>query len=234
MTVLRLKSIVLTFQSSHLILPNSIMHHQSEDLPWDLLTSNLRWAPGYIPWDIRVLNLPQLPGRLTQNLKDGCACGFTNLHQTSPIQDEFAQSFSNAVKESSKRKRAEYPEQYCPPSPSDVLLGDELVEKIEPHLSKLRKGGHRLPCEQRTAFAFLHPWDIDDHCNFWDCNEIGFLNVEIVKILLKLGELDPILRACAHPDVGLAGWYSAAECDCNVSLFVMQLCVIGSYCTEHY
>lgn len=208
------------------ISPNLLMPHLSDDIPWYLLASNLHWAPGRLAWEIRVLNLPQLPGKLKD--KDGCVCGVTNLHPTFPKtessdQDEFSQAFAHAVKEHSKRKRAEYPEKYSPPTPSDVLLGDELVETIESHLSKRMKGGPRLPSEQRTAFAFLHPWDIDDHCNFWSSNKIGFLNLEVVKILLMLGELDPILQACAHPDVGLAGWYSAAVCDCNVSTVPIRL-----------
>ena len=196
------------------------MHHQSDDIPWHLLASNLHWAPGELAWQIRVLNLPQLPGKLKD--KKGCVCGVTNLHPTSPApksydQDEFAQAFAQAVYDDSKRKRAQYPDKYSPPSPSDVLLGDELVETIESHLSQQMKGGHRLPFEQRTAFAFLHPWAIDDHCNFLSSTKIGFLNLEVVKMLLMLGELDPILQACAHPDVGLSEWHSAALCDCKVS-----------------
>lgn len=150
-------------------------------------------------------------------------CGVTNLHPNSPApeypdEDRFAQAFAQAVYDDSKRKRAQYPEKYSPPSPSDVLLGDELVGTIESHLSQRTEGAPRLPFEQRTAFAFLHPCVIGDHCRFTSSTEIGFLNLEVVKMLLMLGELDPILQACAHPDVGIFGWYSAAFCDCLVCI----------------
>lgn len=203
------------------------MHHQSQNIPWHLLASNLYWAPGELASQIRVLNLPRLPGKLKD--KKGCACGVTNLHPNSPApkssdQDEFAQAFAQAVKDDSKRKRAQYLEKYSPPSPSDVLLGDELVETIESHLSEEMKEGPRLSFEQRTAYAFLHPWDVNDDCYSWSSsNKIGFLNLEVVKILLMLGELDPILQACAHPDVGLLGWYSAALCNCMVSAVLILL-----------
>ncbi|KAJ5387668.1 hypothetical protein N7509_010209 [Penicillium cosmopolitanum] len=194
------------------------MHHQSADIPWHLIASNLHWAPGEPALEIRALDLPQLPGKL--NDESGCVCGVTNLHPTSPAprssdQDEFAQAFAQAVREDSKRKRAQYPEKYNPPSPSDVLLGGKLVQTIESHLSEEMKGGPRLSSEQRTAFAFLHPWDTGGSCYAWESNEFGFINLEVVKMLLMLGELDPILQACAHPDVGLSGWYYAAICDCS-------------------
>ncbi|KAJ5769198.1 hypothetical protein N7520_003757 [Penicillium odoratum] len=193
------------------------MYHPSDNIPWHLLASNLHWAPGELAEKIRVLNLPKLPGKLKE--KRGCVCGVTNLHPSfpapeSPDEDRFAQAFVQAVYDDSKRKRAQYPEKYSPPSPSDVLLGDELVGTIESHLSQRMKGGPRLPFEQRTAFAFLHPCVISDHCRFTSSTKIGFLNLEVVKMLLMLGELDPILQACAHPDVGILGWYSAAFCDC--------------------
>lgn len=196
------------------------MPHQSDNIPWHLLASNLRWARGELASQIRVLKLPEIPGKLTDK-QGGCPCGLTNLHPTCPApessdDDEFAQAFTQSVKVASKHKRAQYPEKYNPPSPSDVLLGDELVEKIESHLSKEMKEGPRLPFEQRIASAFLHPWDGED-CYHWAANKIGFLNLEVVKILLMVGELDPILQACAHPDVGLGEWYSAAWCNCMVS-----------------
>ncbi|KAJ5223293.1 hypothetical protein N7468_007835 [Penicillium chermesinum] len=196
------------------------MHHQPNDIPWHLLASNLHWAPGELAPQIRALNLPQLPGKLKD--KKGCTCGVTNLHPNSPApqspdQNEFARAFAQAVSDASKRKRAQYPEKYSPPSPSDILLGDELFEKVDSLLSQEIKGGPRLPFEQRTASAFLHPWECDDHCNWLSSTEIGFLNLEVVKLLLMLGEMGPILQACAHPDEGLSGWYSAAACDCKAS-----------------
>lgn len=204
------------------------MHHPSEGIPWHLLASNLHWAPGELAPQIRALELSHLPGKLKE--KDGCPCGVTNLHPTSPLpesveQDKFARAFTKAVHDASKRKRAQYPEKYSCPSPDDVLLGDELVRIVESHLSQETKGGPRLPLEQRTAYAFLHPFYLEGNTcfEFDELNAVGFLNLEVVKILLMLGELDPILQACAHPDVGLGDWYSANYCTCMVSAVLISL-----------
>lgn len=198
------------------------MDHLSNEIPWHLIASNLHWAPGELAPQIRALNLPGLPGKLKD--KEGCACGATNLHPNSSIStyphlDEFTEAFAKAVSDASKHKRAQYPENYSSPKPSDILLGDDLFKKIDSLLSEEVKDGPRLPFEQRTASAFFHPWECDDHCNFLSTTEIGFLNLEVVKMLLMLGELGPILQACAHPDEGLSGWYSAALCDCMANPF---------------
>lgn len=220
------------------------MHHPSEDIPWHLLASNLHWAPGKLAPQIRDLNLPQVPGKLKD--KEGCECGATNLHPNSPAPraadkpDEFINAFSKAVSDASKLKRAQYPEKYSVPNPSDILLGDELFKKVDSLLSREVKGGPRLPSEQRTAYAFLHPWecgwDRDEHCQVITASTggIGFLNLEVVKILLMLGELGPILQACAHPGVGLQDWYEAAICDCETGPYhlgweMVLFCALDAY-----
>jgi hypothetical protein len=81
-----------------------------------------------------------------------------------------------------------------------MFSGDALVETIESHLSEEMKEGPRLSFEQRNAYAFLHPWDANGDCYSWrSSNKIEYHNLEVVKILLMLGELEPILQACAHP-----------------------------------
>ncbi|KAJ5899312.1 hypothetical protein N7495_004056 [Penicillium taxi] len=197
------------------------MSCNADSIPWDLLTSHLRWAPGKATQQIRDLGPPELPGKLKES--EGCGCGVTNLHpildwRETPEQNEFTNAFAEAVTEASKKKRTQYPNKYSIPSPDDIIISEKLVKEIESHMAGLYDGFRAdqddplgqwppIPFQQRTVFAFLHPRDGGDTCfNFYEHNQIGFPNLEIVKMLLMLGELDPILRACAHPDQGLSAY----------------------------
>lgn len=199
------------------------MAHQADIIPWHILASKLRWAPGRVPSEIHALGLPSLPGKLKDC--EGCECGVTNLHPISicpedPDEDEFAKAFAQVVKDASKHKRAQYPENYSPPSPEDIILDDEIIQKIGPHASTWSDEMHdwsTIPSEQRVISAFQNTWINEDCHSFWERNETAFVNLEIVKTLLMFGDLDPILRACADPSVKLANWYSAAICSCAVS-----------------
>ena len=41
--------------------------------------------------------------------------------------------------------------------------------------------------------------------------------MELVKTLIVYGEMEPILRVCAHPDVAIGTWWHIDECGCGVS-----------------
>lgn len=69
-----------------------------------------------------------------------------------------------------------------------------------------------LPWKERKASAFLRQYMFNDCYNFYRANRGAFLNLELVKTLLLYGEMDPILRACSHPEVDYAQWKSVTEC----------------------
>jgi hypothetical protein len=76
-----------------------------------------------------------------------------------------------------------------------------------------------IPFKERKQPAFLRPY-IPNHCyQFIETNGDAFYNLEIVKCLLQLGEMEPLLRVCAHPDVDLDSWWQVQECMCMVSFF---------------
>lgn len=35
--------------------------------------------------------------------------------------------------------------------------------------------------------------------------------------MILYGEIDPILRVCAHPEVAIGTWWDVDECGCGVS-----------------
>lgn len=92
-------------------------------------------------------------------------------------------------------------------------MGEDLFQKVNSLLFQEVKGGPRLPFEQRTASAFLHApeYEEDDALEFTAAAKIGFLSLEVVKMLLMLGKLGPILQVCALRYEGLSGWYCVSS-----------------------
>ncbi|CAN8106294.1 unnamed protein product [Discula destructiva] len=72
----------------------------------------------------------------------------------------------------------------------------------------------RLAYEERKASSFLRPYTFNDCYKFWEANGPAFANMEVVKTLLVSGDLEPILRVCAHPDNQLQDWWCVAQCAC--------------------
>ena len=65
--------------------------------------------------------------------------------------------------------------------------------------------------------VFLRRYQQNDCYQFLNVNRSAFFNLEIFKILLLYGEMEPVLRVCAHPDNDLATWWSMAPCYDSVS-----------------
>lgn len=72
--------------------------------------------------------------------------------------------------------------------------------------------GCAIPFKERKADAFLREYIPNPCYEFFDINLHGFYNLEILKLLLQYGEMDPILRICAHPDVKILTWETKAPC----------------------
>lgn len=75
-----------------------------------------------------------------------------------------------------------------------------------------------LETETKTA-AFLWKYQPNDCYEFYLKNEDAFFNVEIVKTLILHGEMDAVLRVCAHPENDLLCWWTQCRCECSVSTF---------------
>ncbi|KAI1336747.1 hypothetical protein F5Y15DRAFT_193538 [Xylariaceae sp. FL0016] len=70
-----------------------------------------------------------------------------------------------------------------------------------------------LPLSERKAAAFQRAYTSNDCFQFSE-NRDAFFNIELVKTLILCGEMDPILRACAHEFVDYEQWWCVAQCYC--------------------
>jgi hypothetical protein len=187
------------------------MAHQPGIIPWHLLASNLRWS---------------------DSKSSECDCEFTSLHpcrkEKQGVQlTQFAEAFAKAIDEAAESERAKYSKSYEPPDPNEVLIDDEILKKIEPYIIQWRETPHAvdagvdkkppIPQEMRIASAFFHSQETNDCDQFEEDNGKGFFNLEIVKLLIIHGYMEPVLRACTHPEMGIDTWEQAAQCHCMVS-----------------
>jgi hypothetical protein len=186
------------------------MAHQPDIIPWHLLVSNLRWSDGK---------------------SSECACKSTNLHPRARAEEgveltQFVQAFVKALNAAVKHERAKYP-RYDAPDPSDVLLDERIIQKINPDVIQWRNTRHAIdaefdkhppiPQEMKLASAFFHPRKANDCYQFEEENGKGFFNLEIAKLLIIHGELEPVLRACTRKEFDFKSWEQVAQCGCMVS-----------------
>lgn len=211
------------------------MAHKEHNIPWKALASNLQWAGS-----------------------SSCYNGATNLHprfsrDLGKELTHFVEGLVRAIDEDSKLERSKYPERYDPPERDDLILDDRIVRKIsptilqldiytqiDPKLARPQRCQHRghaackctIPCEERLASSFLRKWEYNDCYQFFEINGDAFFNLEVVKTLLLHGEMDPILRVCAHPDVDLASCWSRGQCYDVVSNYIPSslICLTFSGC----
>lgn len=187
------------------------MAHQAHNIPWDLLTSNLEWKTP-APHDNFATNFyPRMKPNQANDL------------------NYFVQKFVKNLSDHAACERKKYPARYDAPEPSDVILDEGLVRKISPTVRRWRdncswplekncpsgkcRGSEYnrkrwgpgicicelIPREQRLMAAFLQePEHFEPGYSYM--NHVAFFNAQILQTLLLYGEMDTILRICAHPD----------------------------------
>ncbi|KJZ71845.1 hypothetical protein HIM_08773 [Hirsutella minnesotensis 3608] len=198
------------------------MAHQAHNIPWNILTTNLK---------------PILRPSHGQRDKE-CSNFYLRLEPGQAGQlRHFVAAFARNIDDHTRSERAKYEETYPVPSRTDILLTDAVVEKISPavlwfrqrssfhsSLSKVDPESPKsfcrhqdecscaVPFRERRVEAFLRQ-HVQNNCyEFWNYNSHAFYNLEIVKLLLLYGEIEPILRICAHPDNDLLSWQSQTQC----------------------
>lgn len=203
------------------------MAHQAHNIPWTLLASSLKWAKGE-------------PGNGRSQSSSHEA---TNLRSRGkPNQGKeiahFVEAFVRTIDEHSACERKKYPEVYDSPSPEDIILDDRIVAKITPTVRRLRNyrrdshclsnacwlkyHGHECRCipipdEVRKMSGFLLSYEENPCYAFFDYNRDAFFRLQLVETLILYGEMDAVLRICAHPEIGLKDWWLLSDCYCNVS-----------------
>lgn len=197
------------------------MAHQPHNIPWSSLTSNLRWAPA---------------SRKTHHIADYHPQGKPNQGDDFT---HFVKKFVQCLKEQSEQERKKYPEAYQRPDDDEDIIGDAITAKIFPTIRKWRKhapGGCNfdcakqfcskssgeppccpiLPLHERKMSAFCREYQ-DSNCYlFYEEQSPGYFNMEVVKTLILYGDMEPLLRACSHPDVAMEDWRTVDECGCCV------------------
>lgn len=200
------------------------MAHQTSNIPWNILASNLQWVQANHIHNNGNLHLRSKPGQGKQ------------LHY-------FVQAMTSNIRRHSSQARKTHPEQYEAPHPDDIILNDATVRKISPTVHRLRSHASwktvykpsifpprgeicqhtgdvgcqcPIPYEERKASSFYRRYHRNQCYLFPQDNGKAFFNLEVIKTLLLHGEMDVIFRVCAYPGVDLRTWWDMYECYCEV------------------
>ncbi|RAH64378.1 uncharacterized protein BO66DRAFT_396215 [Aspergillus aculeatinus CBS 121060] len=197
------------------------MAHQVDGICWDALTSNLVFQ-----------------SHPSADVSEATNLYFRFRPQQGQEIGQFAESLAHAIASETERERRKYPARYDPPQRDDIILADEVAHKVQPLAyawcqndcwefgSKVTNSpdlcrhvesegfacGCPLPYRERLGSAFLRQYQHNDCFEFFRVNGDAFFNLQVVNALLVLGEMDPVLRLCAHPAIGLREWMEAREC----------------------
>jgi hypothetical protein len=133
----------------------------------------------------------------------------------------FINAFIRNIKEHSTCERKKHPAHYEPPSDDEIIIDERTAKRIAPtirrvktHLNWENIGRSSDVLEDRTVKLFLTKYRHTPCYKFLYFQRQGFLNLQVVATLLLYGEMETILRGCAHPDVAIEGWLDATECQC--------------------
>ncbi|KAJ0420543.1 hypothetical protein BJY00DRAFT_284050 [Aspergillus carlsbadensis] len=183
------------------------MAHQTHNIPWTLLSSHLKYSSA-----------------------SQCSCGVANLHpRMKPHQGKeltfFVNAFVRNIKEHSAIERSKYPSRYKPPSNDEIIIDERAAERIGPTIRRVKRNlngegweSSENAVEDRTVKLFLTEYRHTPCYQFLHFQRQGFLNLQVVATLLLYGEMETILRGCAHPNVAIEGWFDARECQCGSEL----------------
>lgn len=179
------------------------MAHQTANIPWNVLASNLYWS------EVRH------PGHGDLHLR-------FRSDQAKKLE-YFVQGLVRNIREHSSTSRRKYPEHYDAPDPNDVILDDATVRKIAPTvrrwcanrvaryyhppeddspwnpvpMQRRAEWERQIPVEQRRAAAFYRHYTYYERT--WYIHSKLFFNVEVVKTLLLDGEMDTIFAYAPIP-----------------------------------
>jgi hypothetical protein len=224
------------------------MAHQAERLPWQALAS--------------IFELK----RTNHCSHDAFNLHPRDEPETGQKLSQFLNAFFKSASLDAKREREKYAEKYDPldagiflrsmtgaecedddlerqydnPPKNEVILTDELVEKITPTVrrwypknmdgstsSKVQEGllcPHiddsdececAIPYKERQLAAFQREHYPNDCFEFYHYNGKAYRNLEFVKTLILLGEMDPVLRVCSSDECYLSQWWEVGPCYCE-------------------
>lgn len=211
------------------------MAHQTHNIPWDALTSCLKVLAPDVPTKERPINLyfrfednqdrkvSHFVTSLVNNIKEHTACERRKYSATFdiPDEDDFVLGDETTLKITPVvhkwRQTYDWDLAAKPRNKKAPSIKTPCNRKLCTHDNRGFECGCVIPLQERKASAFLRQHNSNDCYEFFQKNTESFYNIEVVKTLLLYGAMEPILRVCAHPDVGFAKWESQCQCYCMVS-----------------
>ncbi|KFG83944.1 hypothetical protein MANI_020711 [Metarhizium anisopliae] len=213
------------------------MAHQAHNIPWQALTSHLKpvfrkydGADGDKTSNFYVCYKPQQGRQLTyfvtafaHNIEQHTECERRKYQDTytAParhdliLTDAVAKKLAPTVLRLRQRSLADsdgrdrYTDQ-----PFDQSMSNDATRLFCRH-GNAQPGfgcGCVIPYCERQAAAFLREYVPNPCFQFFQHNAEAFYNLEILKLLLLYGEMDPILRICAHPEIDYENWHHVGPC----------------------
>ncbi|VUC32747.1 unnamed protein product [Clonostachys rosea] len=198
------------------------MSHQAHNIPWNVFGSNLKFRTKIPCAD------------------DATSLHFRFKPTQGKELTYFVDTFTRNVHEHADSERRKYPEAYEVPGLDDIVLDDSLTRKMT-HAVRLWRSERRdklgevdekpttelchhsepdqrcrcpLSYNQRRMGSFFHKYRWSDCYKFFDDHKDGYISLEVFKTLLMHGEMDTLLKICAHPGVGFPSWWDARLCSC--------------------
>ncbi|KAG8425391.1 hypothetical protein J3458_002096 [Metarhizium acridum] len=213
------------------------MAHQAHNIPWQALTSHLKpvfrrydGADGDKMSNFYVCYKPQQGKQLTyfvtafaQNIEHHTQCERSKHPEmySAParrdliLTDAVAKKLAPTVLRLRQRSLADSDgrDRYTG-QPFDQSMSNDATRLFCRHKDgQLGFGcGCVIPYCERQAAAFLREYVPNPCFQFFQQNAEAFYNLEILKLLLLYGEMDPILRICAHPEVDYENWHHVGPC----------------------
>ena len=208
------------------------MAHQAHNIPWSVLTSNLGWRLS-TPCQADAINFhlrfnPDQGKKLTyfakafvRNIHDHAA----TERKKYPDKYDAPKSDDVVVGDDAARKIAPTLHRWRE-DPGDLRLWKykTAVDKASvtvlcPHRDAANNREScqcAVPYVERKMQAFLRGEPETICFQFFndDYNADSFFNVELLKTLILHGEMDTVLRVCAHPGVSFENWWDVRECMC--------------------
>ncbi|CAH0046526.1 unnamed protein product [Clonostachys solani] len=198
------------------------MSHQAHNIPWNVFGSNLKFRTRVPCAD------------------DGAGLHFRFRPTQGKELTHFVDAFTRNIHQHADSERQKYPEAYEVLNSDDIALDDSVSRKITPavrlwrserrdklgevdespthevchHSEPDERCSCPLPYNQRRMGSFLHKYRLPDCYKFFDDHKDGYIGLEVFKTLLMHGEMDTLLKICAHPDVGFPSWWDAQLCLC--------------------
>ncbi|KAI1112552.1 hypothetical protein F5Y14DRAFT_266862 [Nemania sp. NC0429] len=202
------------------------MAHQAHNIPWGVFASNLQYVHA-------------------NSALGGVTNLFFRFRETQGKElNYFVEAFARTIREHSECEWRKYPEKPSAPDDDELVISAAAAKKIAPTMHHLFRGWDwrraaaiadeftsapcthtdedercacPVPYPERKMAAFLYLHHTGECYEFESTNGRVFFCVEMAKALVMHGEMESMLRLCAHPGFKFMDWWSVGQCQCAAS-----------------